>query len=710
MSKIKLAITSIVLKMLIKELRGCNENGLYKSMLVKYSDDCIGLKDTSIDDKSIFNTLLTTSILQKILRSRFNINKSILDEMELLTQKSLSLIDKNITKDYKINFTIKNKELGLYPDDVDDLSLAFLCEIQNKKIKITKSYTHSTTRYNSRTLNLKEFIFEYIKTLNKLRDNDGRYNTWILDDLNKSYAWTDIDPIVHTNIFDSLYQINSIPNSLSDYIKEIVNITEDGQTPLQPKLLSKYYHNDLYKLFRLSIISRDIGAQKNFLEEQGLNVNKMLYKIFFSNAECLLSNKGCVVKWIDILTLTISTISIVKNQKLFLHISSAIYLYKQDANSSHYAVLISYYMSIQMQTASRYHDLIYRKIQKEDIRYGLVEDICKQSESDIKDYFIEQFIEPPSKIQNITNWIMEDTLCWFFSFYKINVVTNINRKKIMTDLKIVTTSMLYGWASYIIKDDFQDGDIGGYTDLRTQKTYEIISDDLLTKHVKCMDSIIYKTLNKRSDKNDFKNEEIIKNVSYQSIVEEINVFINKESGIKKTLTMDSMIHCIGPIVASMYAIFIVHFQSNASKVKKFDSIKGKTLTYYKNFLAIRQLSDDAKDCLEDIKAGRKTVVTEYLEKKLPRKLSLYTDSTEDQRDLYLAYLKHIPDYVYKLTFDFAISARKPLGDLQKILKLPPYRFEYQYDQVDKYVENAYQATLESYVYLRYQKEHAPESN
>jgi hypothetical protein len=317
-------------------------------------------------------------------------------------------------------------------------------------------------------------------------------------------------------------------------------------------------------------------------------------------------------------------------------------------------------------------------------------EIIKQFNAELLILDIKQH---PKIDKNLEHWIVSESLEWHKSFSKCVTILPV-------EVGEVSKAMLYGWTSYTFLDDLEDGDEKLSNLISLHKT---VSDAKITMS-KCLLGLskVYHSM----------HNELFEYRPDDEDGDELSIFYNHKRlygscyGLIYELSQKSIVHAVGAIMSSKLAIISNSKYSQYQKTELVKKIKPLIIKYYKYYLSIRQISDDAKDCLDDIKNGNKTYISEYLLKKVRGIKNTTTENICDvsaDKLLYKAYLKHVPKLANNIISKLSIKARNTISEIANVCEMEINRFSYQNDQISKYQQSSYLAVVEAEVYLDYIK-------
>lgn len=621
-----------------------------------------------------------------------NISKRNIEDILKITQISTDFIKNQFDNKYQLNYQKWSSVAPIYPNDLDDTSVGIHCLWLNKIIK---------DRYNFRRKNKDNFKYnklvsatrEYIGALKQCYDHSGYYETWIMNSSAKDERWTDNDAVVHSNIYSVLKSINSLPDHLNKYFEtKIENYLSLGEV-----LSSKYYISDTYIMCK--IIKCTDSYDKKLLAIEKLNkmMTTFIERIFICEVKLdyinalsksnILDNQDqqTDIKFKDVIFPSIKMIILTYLRKY----KSIKPLYLDSKHGAHTTRLIplSYYLSVSLSNLISLSNIVLPHVRESNLYPA---EIIKQFNTELLMLDIKQH----SKIdRNLEHWIVSESIEWYKSFSK-------NLENLPDEITKVSKSMLYGWTSYTFLDDVEDGDekLGGFVRLS-----ETVSDAKVTMS-KCLlglSKVYYSSLNGLCEfnPNDEDSDELSIFYNHKKLYRSCNSLIYE-------LSQKSIVHAIGVVMSSKLAIFSNSKYSRYQKAMLVKKIKPLIIEYYKYYLSIRQISDDAKDCLDDIKNGNKTYISEYLLKKVRGIKNATAENIYDASAdmlLYNAYLKNVPKLANNIISQLSIKARSIVSEIANVCEIDINKFSYQNDQISKYQQSSYLAVVEAEVYLDYIK-------
>ncbi len=645
----------------------------------------------SFDNTSIFNTLLTTETLQLALINS-NISKQGHEEILKITRESTDFINSQFDLKYQLNYQRHSLVTPIYPNDLDDTSVGIHCLWLNKIIR---------DKYNFRKKNKDDFKYnklvsatrEYIGALKQCYDHGGYYKTWIMNSFTKDKRWTDNDAVVHSNIYSVLKSINSVPDHLDKYFQtKIENYLSRGEVPL-----SKYYISDTYIMCKIIKCTGSFDMKLLAIDKLDGTVATFIKKIFLCEAklDCIkTSSKSNIldnlyrqssIKFRDIIfpSLKIVILTYLRKYKSI----EPLYLDSKHGTRTTRLIPLSYYLSVSLSNLISLSNIVLPRGQVSNFYSA---EIIKQFNAELLVLDIKQH----SKIdKNLEHWIVSESIEWYKSFSKCITILPV-------EVTEVSKAMLYGWTSYTFLDDVEDGDEKLSNLISLSKT---VSDAKITMS-KCLLGLskVYHSM----------HNELFEYKPDDEDSDELSIFYNHKklyrscNGLIYELSQKSIVHAIGAVMSSKLAIFSNSKYSRYQKAMLVKKLKPLIIEYYKYYLSIRQISDDAKDCLDDINNGNKTYISEYLLKKV---IGIKNTKTENidcvapERLLYNMYIEHVPKLANSIINQLSIKTRSTISEIASVCEIDINKFSYQNNQISKYQESSYLAVIEAEVYLDYIK-------
>jgi hypothetical protein len=291
-------------------------------------------------------------------------------------------------------------------------------------------------------------------------------------------------------------------------------------------------------------------------------------------------------------------------------------------------------------------------------RYKQVHNISPQVTSSVdvleNTRHIQDFLSAlPSPFQTTAHQLIKEYFIPSHQVYLTSLPTKISTSFGLKDapsslLDILSQVVLAGWLGYTILDDYADGDR---------------SDPASLPLSQWCSRYAYTTLLSIAPRHK----------GYQTIVQ--TVFDNQDTALQKELTMYRF-SPLSPIEPGKlppqpaidflsnrslgHALVACALLAHGENQKSHNKLTA-TLTYYRNYLAARQLQDDAHDWLEDLKKGRYTVANIHALRIYGRRFTL-----DDERALHAVmtiYWKESIPSLFSRCLTYIAAARRAMGTL-----------------------------------------------
>jgi hypothetical protein len=453
--------------------------------------------------------------------------------------------------------SVENKS-SPYPNDWDDTACALIAISLNRKGILSPEIFGAITKL-------------LVKTESK---PGGPYYTWMLNEQTKD--WKDIDPVVNANIgyFLKLHNISLPP--LEKYIEDI--ITSNNYTSRYYHIpesiihfISRYYSGPLSKNLADYLLERQ---NKKGLWENDLvtalavssliraNINPNL----FSRAICHLKEIAIKNDW--------------HSYPLYIESNKEATLYNGAP-----ALTAAFVLEALTLWDRRQNNAKQQNLKKQNTYpFKLNEEVITAVKKRLA-LFPEKTILSNDSL--LTKMLAKDPsnqitlLPYFFS-------QTLTSKKTLSQklLQILGEANLYGWLAYTIYDNILDNDSGpellpiANTCLR----------ELVTLYTKILPPDGLQLFQDLMDKMEQANawEYIHNKITKVKIITKRNILQYPQN----LLSDKSLPHAFGPISI----LLKIGFNLNAPEIQQ-------TLSFFKNYLAARQLNDDAHDWQEDLNKG-----------------------------------------------------------------------------------------------------------
>lgn len=509
-------------------------------------------------DSKIKSPLLTTFTTSLILDCLSELAD--LPETKNIIDPAVNFLLSEKNSDWSWNYWQKDSpenKINPYPNDWDDTACALIALSYYKKELITPEAFGAITKLLVATEN----------------NPGGPYYTWMLNE--QTTDWKDIDPVVNANIgyFLKLHDINLPP--LKKYIEDII---------INSNYTSRYYHNPetvLYFITRYysgpltKTISDYLLSRQN---KDGLWENDLLSTLAISSLIRTKTDPQLFTKAINHLKELAST-DTWQTYPLYI---------EQNKKTIVYNGAPALTTAFALESLTLYEKESQKKPETNTkINISYAAELKKNIVDNVKNYLT--FF--PEKTIGTTDSLLEKilekdkgnqiTLLPYFFLQTLKPNQSISHEQLITLGEI----NLYGWLAYTMYDNIMDHDSGpellpvANTCLRKLIiTYkEILPDSAFTLFQELMDNM--------------EKANSWENISCQVS----NKIIPKENLIdypKELLFDKSLPHAFGPITI----LLSLGYQTDSLEIRQ-------TLSFFKNYLAARQLNDDAHDWQEDLEKG-----------------------------------------------------------------------------------------------------------
>lgn len=541
--------------------------------------------------KNIFVTVLTCRTLSESAEILSSINPQLSRILLETIKKSEDFVKNEKLNTGDWNYWSKTSSDYInkpYPSDLDDTFNA---------------------HYMLRAVNGNYFNSEnlYIITQNLLNTEraDGGYNTWIKSDIE------DIDPVVQVIVYKLLFKIRSVPDNFKDFLVNRLLVIN------QNSWKSKYYHSKLYTLSELSSIlstltnSKDIATKLhnilihqyktlsnepanskfyNSLLRTQIEINLNIFYTFdtfklptvrdfrFRNFISPIYKPIWKIRpepiFIESIVQGVHTYCYSRAVVLALYIKtlSSILRHISDKNSKSFAIKKEEnYKITYNELLSKLH--IYSRV---DPMNGT--DIPEKSHDTEDSDNTESIIRTIFKGDDTLHIVHSELYDFSHGIKGVRVVDCAS--SINNILNSIYLAMLFGWTAYTTYDS-------------------ILDKELPATYIPFANRCNLHMLNTLYSQKFIKDSPYVLNFIHEKLIQ-LNT-VGPQILRNSMQSQKSIGHCIGPI-----CIF-------ALLVKKWKGSDMEHLeNYYKNYLSLKQLSDDMHDWKEDISAGRKTYVTELI--------------------------------------------------------------------------------------------------
>ena len=468
----------------------------------------------------------------------------------------LHLPEAQVTIDLAVNFLLSEKnsdwswnywhsnsmhrEINLYPNDWDDTACALIALSLYKKEIITPGVLGHITKL----------------LISTESTPGGPYYTWLL--ATPTNEWKDIDPVVNANIgyFLKLYNIN-LP-LLETYIENIIasnNYTSRYYHTPESIIyfISRFYTSSLTKNLRTFLLNRQ--------NENGLWENDLLTSLAVSSLLRTKTNKNKLTRAINHLQ-KIAMKNLWQAYPLYIENNKEETLYNGTPALTAAFALEALALWDKNQNKDR---------QVEDIQRAIIEKIKHR---------LTIF---PEKTNNKTNILLEKILKKDFS-HQITLLpyffsqTLQSKHLISKDLLITLGEInLAGWLAYTIYDNIMDHDN---------------SPELLSVANVCLREVIITYKEILSPEGFVLFQKLMDNMEKANAWENIYCQLPQEKIInysKELLYKKSLPHAFGPVTI----LLTLGYTINSKEIQLM-------LSFFKNYLAARQLHDDAHDWQKDL--------------------------------------------------------------------------------------------------------------
>jgi len=554
-------MSQIIKKLLTKLHQAQNEDGSFDSQTL-LNGKVVGLKQTPY-----YSSLISIYL------------ESVEDELAIKIRKKIHhFLLKEKSANWTFNYLCRNFDKKItkekYPDDADDTFLALLA-----------LYLYDKSLFTGEVMSI------VIKNLISIEKNiGGPYNTWFI---NKNDDSKDFDMIVNSNIL----------SFLDNFDVKIYQTELFLRKSIEEEVLSKYYHNSLFKYYLLSQ-RKDKTHSKQILCK--LNSYIKSYNDLKGLEKCLLTNT--LIK-LDQKTPILNTglSYIINNLDELCDTPYELFIEKFKNKETEYSVCKSFNIALLIEGIHLNNSLkdklrIFNKIPTEKSEYeNSIQKRIKNFGNTLHGKTKSQYHKIIGNILNRKN--IGEIISTSFHVHKC-IKTNLSKESI----EKLDEATIYGWMAYEIYDDIYDEgkriECLGLANILNRKSYELFC--LFDNENKSLVDYYFKKIDQTNtlqyELKAYNNESILSKVEKMSKRYYEKIVFNRAIG-----------HIIGPML-------IINQMRDKGKRKKYRKMLYK---FFKNYIISKQLNDDVHDWEEDYKNGNITLVHQMIQS--GRRISTVTE-------------------------------------------------------------------------------------
>lgn len=576
------------------------------------SHDKSRTKDNS-KSPSIFVTLLISRILTE------SAHKYSLEPLDELLKTCRTAVRNLTSPKYSWDYFGNNKDIDkdlereqdqriMPPDDLDSTCNALYTLLYRSQD------TNTAVDIEEQSILISNLVRHLLTAEHKLSSISSAYNTWILDNF-KHTKFFDVDPVVQVIIHKTLWQIDSIPKNFENFL----NLKLSKLLKAHKFWDSKYYNNRLYVLSEISSLHSTKAKLfckkmlRQLLSERGsFRKNKFNIMDKILHLQCKI-NIGEQLKLKDIFEILILARRVMRLGQSDSNLTNipSIYTDKIANNRSAEVYSGSFVIALYIRLicsilgtsiGNQHKDSQAKKIQ------AIKESIYRSTKLKIthtighfenSEEFLSLIFKSNDQIKNIVSELFE-----WYSDLKNNITdaAKFNRQ----DYEVLSQASFtnsYTWVAYTTYDSIIDREIDSrFIPIANLCLHRM--DNLMRDCIKDQDIRKWSAYSADKLLSDIKEllTETNKGLFRDGI---LSYRINPPRQIESLSPINqckSIGHCIGPTLLLRH----IHPKIAPEEIKHF-------ISFYRNLLSARQLSDDAHDWETDmgfqtnLKAG-KTVI------------------------------------------------------------------------------------------------------